>query len=605
MADTATETQPTPSITRGLRPPSANRGAARAAEFNDDLEQAARECFDVWAQYGGFKVDGRDFSFKRHRFLIDIYEASGDMTPGSIVAWRKPAQVGATTMEQLLLLWAARNHQMNAGFYFPGKTELDELAKARFQPLIASNPVLAQAIDPDCDTYALKRIKNVLGGWSNIYLRNIGGRSATESIPLDLVQFDEVRKYPDQQVIWLVLKRLQASDWKIARFYSTAGLPTADIDAWFEGGTQEHWLSRCLCPGDGGVDLAEAFPDSIGFDRHGRAYYRCPKCKAKIVDAQNGAYVSKRPGAPYRSFTCSAMVSPHVLPGQVWDEYSKTQDIEEFHRSTLGRPYVDRRNLPITDPVLDACTPSTWGGDPAFWAYQRPDLKHLRSRTYMGVDQGGNYLYITIWKRLADGRRQLVHFEVVESDNPLYRDHGKPDSQFRRFDELMAEFGVEAAVVDHYPNFAPALELAQRYNGRVFLSTYHNTRDVVRWRDREEDDPNTTAELQTPFQVDLGPYKAMDWALRLFVDRRIVLPNPDALVQTVRHSKSGRFVPVRIAQRFRKQLKAMVRHKRVKNNETREYTMEWQAIGEDHAAHAALYGLVACERQSQSGRIWV
>jgi hypothetical protein len=589
-----------PAILEGLRPPTT---ADLAPAEGDDLQQVARQAFEVWALFSGIKADERDFDFDHHRYLRELYKACGDMTPESEMAFRKPAQVGATLMEELFLLWIGRFFQVKVALFFPGKMELDQLVADRFNPLIESNPALSAIMHPVVNTMGLKRMKNVLGGWSSLYLRNIHGQAATEQFPADALLYDEMRKYK-RGVLEPSFKRIQHSDFKIRRYMSVPDYEGQNIDELYLDGTREVWLSKCRCS-DGGVNLAETFPNCIGFRGNEAAFYRCPQCKTIIVDPQNGAWVAQNPRAHYRSFTCSSMVSPKVTPSSIWHNYTHTQDIEEFHHADLGHPYVDAKNKPITEQVLTACTPALCGGEPVHWAYCRPDLKALRTRNAIGVDQGGNYLYVVILRRARDGLLDLVHLEIVEADNPVYWRSDAPEySQFPRLHQLYKEFGIECGVLDGAPNYAPALEAAQAFRGRLFLADYNSKKEMIIWKDQEEKDPKKTERSQVPWEVSLEPYKMMDFAFKLLIDRRIRLPHPDQLVQVYRHASRGRFLPQRIARNFWKVLTKMIRHKEQKGDGT-EYRMEWRGPKADHWAHSFSYAVSSAERVQPSARVYL
>lgn len=590
------------SLPKGLQAPEIEDVLAAASD--EQINDAYMTDFAAWALWQKPIIDGREpFSFgpsKRapygRRFLVDIYVCRDKK-----MVWEKPAQVGATTYQQLFLIWYALSHQCKAGLYFPGKDELGELVADRFTPLVDSNKHIADRISKDVDKVSLKRIRNYLDGESSMYFRNIGGKSAKDAIPLDMVMFDEVRLFDDVGDIAQVLKRMQGSDQQVARLMSTAGYEGVDIDYEFKHGTQHIWLSRCRCQ-DNGVDLAEVFPECLASKGTGKSatyYYRCPRCKTVILDPQNGAWVPRMPDADYTSFNCSALLT--LLPEKVWKEYTTTQNLQEFHRATLGRPYLDAANVPITDSILDACT----NPDIARWAIFHPAERALRLNCVMGMDQGGNN-HIVIARRRRDGTLQPVHIEVVDPANQAYWVNGKRVTPFARARQLMQEFNVQCCIADHFPNTHDAVSFAQEFPGRVFLAVTGASAasvQLVRWMDRDPD-PNSSDDVQTRWVVKLNRYNAVDHALGQFGKGNVVMPHAKGITQLLRSEDDGALRPEYVGERFRKHLKNLIRHKEVTNKETGQYRMEWRHKGPDHFGFAWTYCVFAASRAQDSGGLY-
>jgi hypothetical protein len=156
----------------------------------------------------------------------------------------------------------------------------------------------------------------------------------------------------------------------------------------------------------------------------------------------------------------------------------------------------------------------------------------------MGVDQMGGYNYVVIGKRDPNGKKTLTHLEIIQQENPLYRDgNGNPVTPFKRLYELMREFNVGCAVIDAMPNYNEAADLARTFPARIFLAHYGEAGvDIVKWHDKmkmREQIKRGSKEIKLKWQVTVNRYMSIDYALQELVEGNIDIPHPDALVQSV------------------------------------------------------------------------
>ena len=153
-----------------------------------DFEYLMRQSFALWSQFSGVKVDGKDFTFEDRRYLLPIY-----LDQGEVVVWQKAAQLGATIYMLLRLLWMCRNSTLHAGLYFPTADGVEDLSKSRLNPLIRSNPDINRNVSDEVNTLGVKHIHNTEGQLSSLRMLYVGGTASKDSVPLDLIAFDEVR----------------------------------------------------------------------------------------------------------------------------------------------------------------------------------------------------------------------------------------------------------------------------------------------------------------------------------------------------------------------------------------------------------------------------
>lgn len=566
-----------------------------ASATPSQLKVLMKDSFALWAQFSGLEVDGHKFDFDKHRYLLPLY-----LDNCQELVLIKAAQMGATVYMLLFLIWYARYYQVKTGLFFPTADGVTKLSKDRLASLLDSSQELKEAVSSEVDTLGLKQINNILGKKSSLYMLYLGGQASKDSVPLDIVCFDEVRLVNEVDIDQ-ALERISHSTFKMRRFMSTAGMPHMDIHSRFLRGTQHTWHCKCNCS-DGFVP-SDDFPDCI-CDTGKEVYLRCPRCKMRINDPQLGSYIPHNPKAETHSYHISQLISKFISPKEIWEVYQKTSNKKEFFNAKLGRPYVDSDNQPITMDVLTNCiNPDIkWAVDYA----ANPDIKR---NCAMGVDQMGGYNYVVIARRGATGKKQLVHLEIIESSNPRYWENGGPVSPFKRLYELMKEYDVGLCVIDALPNYNEAADFARTFPGRIFLAHYGDAGvDIVKWHDKlktREQIRKGSREIKLKWQVTMNRYMTLDYALAEFVERNVDIPHPDILVQTVRNFETGLYEAEPICRtRFFKMLTSLIRQQREIDSDTGRYKMEWvYTQGDPHFAHAWSYTNIAIERLKRASTV--
>jgi len=362
----------------------------------------------------------------------------------------------------------------------------------------------------------------------------------------------------------------------------------SDIHKQFLRGTQNFWHSYCGCKPDG-IVLSEVFPDCIAISPKKEVYYRCPRCKMKIVDPQNGRYIAHNPGASIQSYHIHQMLSKYISAAEIWEAFQITQNLKEFFNAKLGKPYVDEVNIPVTDDDLMACENSDIMWDQG------------KAHTAMGVDQMSGILYVVIAQRLGNKKR-IVHYEIVDDLNPIYHEAGNRQPVFKRLYQLMKEFDVDLCIVDAMPNANEAMEFARAFPKRVFVAWYlEQQREVVQWGDRPKYKVGTKKggpKIKFKYSVLISRYLSIEMAMKEIADRNVEWPNPRSLVQICRNQKTGRYEPMHIFEAyFYLHMKSIVRQKTILDENTGRFKMEWLNLGLDpHSCHSMNYCNLAMER---------
>jgi hypothetical protein len=499
-------------------------------------------CRDLAAK--GLKVDNKPFELDDRPSLVPLYEAIPSTIEGALrrtLVLMKGAQLGATVLEMLADLYMAIKFEPCViGLFLPDQALAADKSKRRFLPIVRSIPDVHRKLTTR--TEGEKTIKvgegdiltRIMGDSSFLFLWTSGGVT-TESRPMDILSLDEVQGMSLGQID-KVYERMSASKIRFRFMLSTANVPDADIDFWYKQGTRNAWHTRCdRCAAE--TDLSEHFPACIDYNRGSHAgapineyVYVCPACQAWIEDTQNGRFVAGNPGASIESYHISQIISPTITPRdliEAWNLAVTGDQKKTFHNRKLGRPYIDKDQLPVTMAHCLACVEEG----------KRIGLKWETSGAgcYMGIDQMGSFNVVIIKRRLPDGRQAVVHVEAIFNDSP-----------FDRCAELMRLFGVVVCVVEQLPNVNDARRFANQFLGKVFLAGYANLRDdMMVWGDNmTTSDRRTAEEDRSRFTVALQQYKTMQTALFRVRDKFCLFPDPDDLVQDVLDRGERKRIPI-------------------------------------------------------------
>lgn len=368
----------------------------------------------------------------------------------------------------------------------------------------------------------------------------------------------------------------------------------SDIHKAFLGGTQNYWYVKCLCPNSDGFIPSDHWPDCVAVTEK-EIYLRCPKCGAKIQDPQNGKFIAHKPSAPYPSYHISQLISKYISVSEIWDAWTRTQNLKEFWNAKLGVPYVDAENQPVKDDDLMAC--------------ENPDLLWGPSKTKfggriqraMGIDQMSGVNYVFIAER-HENKKRVVHYEIVDPRNPEYSGGDEKWSPFKRCHQMMTEYDIDMCIVDAMPNINEAMEFAMAFPKRCFVAHYmEGQREIVQWGDRPKHKITVRKggpKIKFKYTCLLSRYLSIDAALGEVANRNYEWPHPRKLIQVCRSIDTGKYEPLHIFEtHFYRHLKSIVRQKTWIDELAGRFKMEWVNLGLDpHSVHALNLCNIALER---------
>lgn len=563
--------------------------------------------FREWCQdlaRKGLRIDGHPFRLDDRPAMAWVYDqipSTEDEAYRFILVLMKCAQVGFTVMEMLATIYLGlRFGPATVGMFLPDQHLADIKSSRRFMPMVRSVPSVHRLMTMESADGSGKK-----AGEGNVRTRQIGdalfvfswtsGRATTESIPMDVLSFDEVQEMTLEQME-KTIERLSASRVRFVLMGSTANWPDADIHYWYRRGSQYKFHTECLACGER-KPIDDYFPACIRWDGTRDAYrYVCTNGHW-IVDTQRGEWIADNPDADppidasvpkfdrplrIRSIHFPQFLSPTISAGEIMDAYNSATDMKNFFNRKRGKPYLDPSQVPVTLEHLARCVEAgkrvgaTW--------------KDRAQGTYCGIDQMGNYNVIVIKERIAGGRQAVIHVEEIYSDDP-----------FLRCDELMAQYGVAVCVVEINPNYNDAKRFANRHKGRVFICNSFGTLEegMVSWGDAPKLDTSerrTDESERDRYTLRVDQYKCMQVSLSKFTakDPLCLFPDPQGLVQEVvdKGVKQVAAVLPRAFAHFTKT--ALVAEK---DDETNKYRRSVKKIGIDpHFSYANMLCDVAWAR---------
>lgn len=501
----------------------------------DDQQAAARRylidssLYPYAQEYA--KVDGNDFSFQDHNYLVELYQ---DEHPYIVI--EKSAQMGASVYAMLKSFFVCDKLGKTTIYFFPTDTDVKDFSKTRVTPILEDS-VYLRSITTD-DTLGLRRVGR---GW--LYFRGMISQIAMKSIPADFLVFDELDEVTEAAED-LADQRLNHSKLKWRLKLSTPTFEGFGIDREFKRTDQRFWNLVCRACQTFNV-LEDEFPNCIRRIDDLKCVLVCKKCGGQL-DPQYGVWVPKAPNINrFRGYHLCGLYSAFIDLSELMYDYEEGRKRAELYRSKLGIPYTDDEQR-VTLKQVYACVDS----------YEM----HVDTHCYMGVDQKGDGLHITIRKPNKITRKsEIIEIAQVKTFDLL-------DTYMRRYD-------VDNCVIDGTPNQHSARDFAARFPGRVYLCYYsENQRGDYLWHEPGPDGDRD------------------DWSV--VVDRTEAL---DAMYEQIQRREVSLPIQTQIVTQFANQLTALARVNEINEDGSIKRAM-WKRLGEDHYAHSASYSLIAQSR---------
>lgn len=502
--------------------------------FREWCEQLGRD---------GMKVDGKPFTLDDRPAMAWIYDqipSTKEEAYRYVLVLMKCAQVGFTVMEMLATIYLGiKFGPCIVGMFLPDMNLAGLKSSERFMPIVRSVPTVHDLMTQDApDGTGRKQ------GEGNVNRRRIdqalfifswtSGRATTESIPMDVLSFDEVQEMTLEQ-IEKTYERVSASVIRFMLMGSTANWPDADIDFWYKKGTRHRFHTTCPTCGTS-KPLDDYFPDCIKYDKDRDLYrYVCPNGHY-LDDTQRGEWIAEFPerdrgpeiGVPMKerrlrikSIHFPQFLSPTISADEILTAFNTASDMKNFYNRKLGKPYLDPSQVPVTLEHLARCVEA---GKAAGVQW-----KSRGRNCFMGIDQMGNFNVHVIKERMPDGRQAVVHVEETYDADP-----------FARSSVLMEQYDVAVCVVEINPNYNDAKKFANRHKGRVFICDSFGAvkEGMILWGDAPKldvSDRRTDEAERDRYTLRMDQFKCMQVSMARFTAKApaCLFPDPQGLVQDV------------------------------------------------------------------------
>ena len=395
----------------------------------------------AWAHINKIKLQAGAFLKKGHEYLI------GPMQSKSRVKIKiKGAQMGFSECEILDSMHGMIHGKYPKGilYLFPTGNDVSEFSKARFGPLIDSNPGVIGQYVHSTDATNIKRI-----GSGMLYLRGaritqrVGGikpeSSKLRSIPVDKLVCDERDLMPDEMVA-MALERMSHSDVKEESYLSTPTIPDYGIDRLWQSSDQRLWFIKCQsCNKHTCLELE--FPGCIKGNQR-----TCRHC-GKEIYPKDGHWEAQEQ-SDVAGWRISQLNSMYINCGDILKAYESPSDYktttQEIYNSKLALPYIAAENRLTQQQVLSCC------------GIEMPLTGHA-GPCAMGVDVGKK-LHVIIGGKITPEQHKILKTIAVESWNDVH--------------DLAEKFNVKIAVIDMYPEIHKAREFQEQEPYEIFLCDY-------------------------------------------------------------------------------------------------------------------------------------
>lgn len=477
-------------------------------------------------------------AFGDYAYLVQPLD---DLSPRVVL--QKGAQVGATVLASLRLLWFVAERRMHSLYLFPTHRAAHRFSRGRL------SLVLERSVDLRRLFHRQARGEHLRARGVNLYCH--GARSRTEllSIPVQYLTIDErdelLESDPAAATAWSALnlarQRLagQAHSWELN--LSTPTLPGRGIAAEFLKSDQHGYFLRC--PACRRWETL-AWPGSLAWSEAERGRppsYRCRRCKALWPEPlrrhllRHGRWQPRQPGAAIRGYHLPRLLSPVLTAERLIDLWKEADgnpsNLQTFHNAVLGEAYLAEGSRLSTELLHRAQRLADF-----------PMSEGSRQSTVLGVDVGPTWLHAVVLRAEADIVRVLWIGKL-------------PD--WNELAAVIQRFHVRAFVVDAQPETHAARRFLQTFPQGVLC--YYTV----------SGEPRLDAEAAT---LHVPRTESLDGLFRRFKEASLLLPR-DAPAELIAHMQA----PARLVRLGRDgQARAV-----------------YQELGPDHYAHAMNYALLA------------
>lgn len=417
------------------------------------------------------KLKGKPFSFDRYPFQRALVDDKARVS-----CTIKPSQVGVSEVYQrVAMALLARNRHRKGIYAYPDDEMRKKNVQTRVLPMAEENKAFAI---PDGKSW-VRSIMLIELDKSFLYITGSKTGDAT-STDADFVFEDEYDLH-NMEIAALFSSRLQNSDWKIQRYFSTPTYTDFGVHGLYKDSDQTEYLIKCdRCnhwqfplfeprfihiPGlpsdwESLLELSQDAVDTYGIDLEG-AYVRCEKCKSRLDLGRedNRSWVTKYPSRTpvmrgWKVNPFSVATRPVLDIVTELFTYKKRDFIRGFKNSVLGEP-EDSSNNRIDEALIRT-------------ALRSPTVPTIDKEcpTYIGTDMG-HTCHLSVLQGYDPKKMRTVLLEKV----PLGRIKD-------RIAEIRSHYNVIAGGVDRHPESQVAADIWEMTGGIVVPMEYRGDAEM-------------------------------------------------------------------------------------------------------------------------------
>lgn len=460
---------------------------------------------DKWAEHSKLVVDSHPFDPRGREYEVGILR---DTSRYIIVP--KGAQLGLTTTFLVKCLHAIINRGWNVGYLLPIKAGSITFVQGRIDPIIDSVPALKAAFSRT-DNRSQKQTHE----GANWYIRGTNIETELREFPADVLVLDERDKMNEDNLPH-AFARLDGS--KVQRVYELS-TPTVEgfgvyRDNGYPATDRMQWWVACIhCSSYQVLSFDENVLPYLGESvETSKDACRCSHCRMVITDADrgemnaSGKWVPENPEAEVRGYHLNQLASPtkRLADPQLgilvnWFEgQTDSKKLKEFHNLGLGLAWAAPGDK-FTAELMDKCRGShTTGGIPA-------------GNLFVGIDQGQDYLQVSIFTHDRHGHRLLWDTRIVKADR------ARTKWQVLR-EEHLDKLPQWLAVCDAHPDKEDAEQLSKEYPGRFWVGFEKDRPDQL------ETAVFAKHKYGEPAKVNIDRTAAFDSLIKTYLDGMTVLP---------------------------------------------------------------------------------
>lgn len=420
------------------------------------------------------KLKGRAFTTDKYPYQPAILD---DDHQTSVVI--KPSQTGISEIYQRkMLAFLTRNRNTTGIYSYPDDIMRKRNSQTRVDPLVEGNKVF------NLETMGGKPVRSIdvmQIGTSFMYMTGSKVGDAT-SLAADVVYLDELDLH-DQTTAALFSSRLQNSEFKIHRSFSTPTFTEFGIDSLFNGSDQRYFMVRCdSCnhwqfplftpafieipnlPSDINdlLEIDQAMIDTyaLGIEN---SYVCCERCRSPLDLGResNRSWVAKYPartvtrGFKINPFSTSTRPPKDIIKDLL--DYKKKDFIRGFKNSVLGEA-EDSSSARISDEDIRACMARGNGSEvPA----PRRDTP-----AWVGIDMG-HTCHIVVGLGYTVAKQEVVRMFSCPIALLL-----------EKIKEIDENYTVIGGMVDRHPESQAAANVRDMTHGRIQPCEYRGSKEL-------------------------------------------------------------------------------------------------------------------------------